>query len=77
MKTRTTGLPHRWRMTRRTRVKPPSAHTSTALGAGHKLHVALSPADRASLRSLLEDHFDDIAHIFARLDAADARTIWR
>ena len=46
---------------------------TTALGAGHRLHVALSPDDRASLRSLLEDHFDDIAHIFARLDAADAQ----
>ena len=35
--------------------------------------MALSPADRASLRSLLEESFDDIAHIFARLDARDAQ----
>ena len=35
--------------------------------------MALSPADRASLRSLLEESFADIAHIFARLDARDAQ----
>ena len=46
---------------------------TTSLGAGHKLHVALSPSDRANLRPLLEGSFDSIAHIFARLDARDAQ----
>ena len=46
---------------------------TTSLGEGHELHVALSPADRAGLRSLLEESFADIAHIFARLDARDAQ----
>ena len=43
------------------------------LANGAKLHVVLKPADVTGFRKLLEEEFDELANIFANIDARDAQ----